>query len=340
MSDEIRLTLGETHALVTEACRAHGISADHVRTIADTVTAAERDDCKSHGLFRVPGYVEAALTGHADPEAVPVVEHPVPGVVRVDARRGFAPLALEVGRVPLVEKARGQGIAALSIVNTLHFAAVWPEVEVLAAEDGLIAFAFVMGGSDVAPAGGTKPLYGTDPMAFAWPREGRPPLVFDQASAASSRGDIMLHARDGKPIPEGWAIDAEGRPTTDPAAGLAGAQLPFGGYKGAAVGLMVELLAGALAGGALGYEQESTDPDYGGPTVGGELMIAMDPATCAGGRGSPLDCAERLFAKILEQEGTRLPSDRRYAARRRTAVEGITVPRPLYDEIDRLRQGA
>jgi len=100
----------------------------------------------------------------------------------------------------------------------------------------------------VAPAGGTKPVYGTNPMAFAWPRAGKPPMVFDQASSASARGEIQLHLRDGKPLPEGWAIDAEGKPTTDPQAALGGAQLTFGGYKGAAIALMVELLAGALIG--------------------------------------------------------------------------------------------
>ena len=121
--------------------------------------------------------------------------------------------------------------------------ALWPETERLA-ERGLVAFAFTAALQYVAPAGGIKPVYGTNPMAFAWPRAGRPPLVFDQASSASARGEIQIHLRDGKPIPEGWAIGPDGEPTTDPATGLAGAQLPFGGYKGAAIALMVELLAG------------------------------------------------------------------------------------------------
>ena len=138
----------------------------------------------------------------------------------------------------LVALAREQGIAALAVTNTHHFAALWPETETLA-ERGLVGFAFVAAMSYVAPAGGTKPLYGTNQMSFAWPRDGgRPPLVFDQASSAIAHGEIMIHQRDGEPIPEGWGIDADGNPTTDPAAALAGAQLPFGGYKGASNALI------------------------------------------------------------------------------------------------------
>jgi LDH2 family malate/lactate/ureidoglycolate dehydrogenase len=159
--------------------------------------------------------------------------------------------------------------------------------------------------------------------------------VFDQASSASARGEIQLHLRDGTPLPAGWAIDAAGRPTTDPAAALAGAQLPFGGYKGAAIALMIELLAGALIGEVFSYEASERDNHDGGPPVGGELMIAIDPVRCVGhgDRQVQLAHAERLFARILAQEGTRLPSERRYAARQRTISEGITIPAALYEEL-------
>jgi LDH2 family malate/lactate/ureidoglycolate dehydrogenase len=254
--------------------------------------------------------------------------------VQVDGKNGFAPLALQIGRAPLAEKARQYGIAALAVTRIYHFAALWPEVEALA-EEGLVALACTAAMSYVAPAGGSKPLYGTNPMAFAWPRAGHPPLVFDQASSASARGEIQLHLRDGRPIPAGWALDAAGHPTTDPAAALAGAQLPFGGYKGAAIALMIELLAGALIGEVLSFEASAQDNHDGGPPVGGELMIAIDPVRCVGhgNRQQQLVHAEQLFANILAQEGTRLPSDRRYAARQRTPREGITIPRALYDEL-------
>ena len=337
MRESVRMSLDEVHALASEIFLAHGGSPEQTRAVADTVTAAERDECRSHGLFRVPGYVASIRSGKVNAAAKPKVDRLAPAVVRVDGAHGFAPLALEIGRGPLTALAREQGIAALAITDTYHFAALWPETEALA-EGGLAAFAFVAAMAYVAPAGGTKPLYGTNPMSFAWPREGRPPLVFDQASSASARGEIMLHERDGKPIPEGWGIDAAGDPTTDPSAALAGAQLPFGGYKGASLALMIELLAGALVGDLFSFEASEVDNDDGGPPRGGELVVAIDPARCSRG-GDSIRRAEALFARILEQEGTRLPSDRRYAARRRTPAEGVSIPRRLYDTLQDLRQG-
>ena len=229
MSDLAHLTLDEVYDLSMKIFNAHGLSHDQATAVADTVTAAERDECRSHGLFRVPGYMATVKSGKVTPNAVPKVNDLAPGVVQVDANNGFAPLAIKVGCKPLTIKAREQGIAALGIVNCYHFAALWPEVEALAKE-GFAAFACTSYMPSVAPAGGTKPLYGTNPIAFSWPRgEGKPPMVFDQATAASARGEIMIRKRDGRPIPQGWAIDPDGNPTTDPTAGLAGAQLPFGG---------------------------------------------------------------------------------------------------------------
>jgi LDH2 family malate/lactate/ureidoglycolate dehydrogenase len=337
MTDLARLTLEQVHTLTGQVLRAHGVSEPQARAIADTITAAERDNCQSHGLFRLPGYVSSVRSGKVTPDAVPRLHELAPAIVQVDGQNGFAPLALQIGCAPLAERARRHGIAALAVTRIYHFAALWPEVEALATHD-LVAFAFTAAMSYVAPAGGSKPLYGTNPMAFAWPRAGHPPLVFDQASSASARGEIQLHLRDGTPIPVGWAIDAEGYPTTDPAAALAGAQLPFGGYKGAAIALMIELLAGALIGEVFSFEASALDNHDGGPPVGGELLIALDPARCVGhgDRLRQLAHAERLFAHILAQQGTRLPSDRRYAARQRTPTEGITIPRALYEELQQL----
>ena len=160
-------------------------------------------------------------------------------------------------------------------------------------------------------------------------------MIFDQASSASARGEIQIHLRDGQDIPEGWAIDSEGNPTTDPEAGLAGAQLPFGGHKGAAIAMMVELLAVGLTGCKFGFESAQDKNTDGGPSEGGELLIAMDPARFGGAGDSEaaLAHAELLFNEILQEDGTRLPSDRRYEARKLTPTEGITIPKSLYDTI-------
>jgi LDH2 family malate/lactate/ureidoglycolate dehydrogenase len=255
-------------------------------------------------------------------------------VLRADAGGAFAPLALEQGTPRLAERAGREGLAALSVVNAYNVAALWPEVERLAA-DGLAAMAFTASISYVAPAGGTRALFGTNPMAFAWPREGKPPVVFDQASSASARGEIQVRMRDGKPIPEGWAVDPEGKPTTDPEAALAGAQLPFGGHKGSSIALMIELLAGALLGDLFSFEASEADTANTGAPRGGELIIAMDPGRfgAEGGRAGAVHRAEELFTRILGQEGTRLPGDRRYAARERTAREGVSLPKAFYDKL-------
>jgi delta1-piperideine-2-carboxylate reductase len=333
LSDTVHLTLEDVYALALEALVANGFSGGQARAIAETVTAAERDHCSSHGLFRIAFYLNALSNPDVDPTAVPVVSDLAPAVVHVDGRFGFAPLALQRGITALVDRARAQGIAALCLNNIYHIAALWPEVERIA-DQGLAAFAFTAALPYMAPAGGKRPLYGTNPMAFAWPRKDHPPLVFDQASSASARGEIQIRLRDGKPIPEGWAIGPDGSATTDPETALKGAQLPFGAHKGAAIALMVELLAGALVGDLFSFEAAKKDAGTGAP-LGGEFLIAIDPGRCvADGDGEKqLAHAEMLFEKILEQEGTRLPSDRRFAARARTPREGVRIPRSLHQTL-------
>jgi delta1-piperideine-2-carboxylate reductase len=175
MPDLTRLTLEQVHALALQVLHAQGVSEPQACAIADTITSAERDDCKSHGLFRLPGYVCSVQSGKVTPDAVPQVHELALAAVQVDGQNGFAPLALQIGRAPLAEKARRHGIAALAVTQIYHFAALWPEVEALAAQ-GLVALACTAAISYVAPVGGNKPLYGTSPMAFAWPRSGHPSL--------------------------------------------------------------------------------------------------------------------------------------------------------------------
>jgi len=331
---DIKLTLDEADALVMRILTANGCDAPNARAVADTIMAAEADICHSHGVFRLPGYVASLRSGKVKGDANPTVQKIAPGVLRIDGDGGFAPLALQRGRQPLIDLAREQGIAALSIVDIFHFAALWVEVEPIA-EQGLAAFAWTAASPMVAPAGGTKPLFGTNPMSFGWPRKDGPPMVFDQASAAMARGDVMIHARDGKTVPLGVGIDADGKDTTDPNAVLEGAQLPFGGYKGSAIAMMVELLVGALLGEDLSFESGQRDIKDGGPPHGGELMIAIDPNRFGDPDGW-LDHGEKLFAKIAEQPGTRLPGQRRHENRLRTPAEGVQVPEALFNQITAL----
>jgi LDH2 family malate/lactate/ureidoglycolate dehydrogenase len=224
------------------------------------------------------------------------------------------------------------GIAALAINNCYHFSALWPEVELLA-ENGLAAMATTPSHSWVAPAGGTKPIFGTNPFAFAWPRPGLHPYVFDFATSAVARGEIELHMRAGKKIPLDWALDEHGNATDDPALAISGTMRTFGGHKGSALSTMIELLAGPLIGDLMSTESRAIDEHEGSAPFHGELIIAFSPSMFAGQDWTKHNQrAEKLFDGIVSQ-GARLPSQRRFDAREKNVIEGVAFPRHLYDDI-------
>lgn len=335
MSDDISLSLDEVRRLSIDVLTAGGLSDEHARAIAGVVYAGQRDECHSHGVYRLLGCVRSVKEGKVNPTAVPEVVDHAAAIVRVDARYGFSPLAFERGMPLLVEKARRTGLAALAINNCYHFSALWPEVEAISAE-GLVALAMTPSHSWVAPAGGTKPVFGTNPIAFAWPRPDGPPFVFDFATSAIARGEIELHRRAGKPLQAGWAIDAEGQPTTDANAALAGAMLTFGGHKGSALSAMIELMAGPLIGDMTSAESMAFDEGVGAAPCHGELILAFDPAVFLGADAAQhVARAETMFDAIVGQ-GARLPSQRRYEARERSRANGVRIPRALYDDLQAL----
>jgi LDH2 family malate/lactate/ureidoglycolate dehydrogenase len=328
----INLSLSEVDALAIEVLCSNGMGSDHARAIAQVITAGQRDECHSHGIYRLIVCVRSLREGKLVGDAKPVVTDVSPAVVRVDAGFGYSQLAFEIGSKVLVEKSKRIGIAALAINNCFHFSALWPEVERLASE-GLAAIAMTPSHSWVAPAGGTKPVFGTNPIAFAYPRPGPFPFVFDFATSAIARGDIELHRRQGKEIPLGWAVDEAGASTKDPVAALRGAMLTFGGHKGSALSAMVELLAGPLIGDLTSAESQRFDEGVGATPCHGELVIAFNPAILAATAAADNEeRAEALFDSIVGQ-GARLPSQRRFEARLRSEASGVNVPKALLDEV-------
>jgi LDH2 family malate/lactate/ureidoglycolate dehydrogenase len=335
MSEEVTLPLDEVMRISIDVLKAGGLSEDHAHAIAKVVYAGQRDECHSHGMYRLLGCVRSVKEGKVNPKAVPDVVDHAPAVVRVDAQFGFSPLAFERGKPLLVEKARRTGLAAMAINNCYHFSALWPEVEAISA-DGLVGLAMTPSHSWVAPAGGSKPVFGTNPIAFAWPRPDGPPFVFDFATSAIARGEIELHRRAGKPIPIGWAIDREGNPTSDPTAALAGAMLTFGGHKGSALSAMIELMAGPLIGDMTSAESMTFDEGVGAAPCHGELILAFDPKVFLGADATQhVARAEKMFESIVGQ-GARLPSQRRYEARERSRMNGVRIPKALYDDLQAL----
>jgi LDH2 family malate/lactate/ureidoglycolate dehydrogenase len=328
----VTLSLAEVRALAVARLRAAGLRADHADAVAETLVAGERDGCASHGLYRLLVAVRTLRAGGVVPDATPRVTRPRGGIVRVDGGGGFAQLAFARGLPVLVEKARANGIAALALNNVVHFAALWPEVEQLTAH-GLVALAFTPSHAWVAPEGGTRPVFGTNPIAFGWPRAGRDPFVFDFATSAAARGEIELHRRAGRPLPDGWGVDAQGRPSTEAAAVLAGAMRTFGGHKGSALAAMVELLAGPLIGDLTSAQSIAHDAGRGASPLGGELIVAIDPAGFLGDHLAAHQAAAEAMFDAIEAQGARLPSARRYAARARSLTHGVTIPAALYADV-------
>ena len=192
----------------------HTFDGANTEALVRTVVNAERDGLVSAGLFRVPGYVTSLRSGKVNGHAIPAIKHASPVVVKVHGDNGYAPLAIERGVPALAEAAKQFGVAVMSLTHTYHFAALWPETEALAAE-GLIGLACVCYTPLVAPAGGKEPLFGTNPIAFAWPRPGRNPVVVDMAPAAMSVGEVQIAAREGHSVPRGTGLGPDGQPTTD-----------------------------------------------------------------------------------------------------------------------------
>lgn len=326
------LSLAEAESLSRRVLEHHGLSPADAAAVSRTIVAGQRDDCQSHGLYRLLVCAHTLRSGKVATDAVPVITSPSPAIVRADARGGYAQPAFEAALPLFVEKVRTCGLAAMALTDCVHFSALWPEVEAVVAH-GLVVLCCTPSHAWVAPAGGSKPLFGTNPLAFGWPRPGDTPFVFDFATSAVARGEIELHRRAGLAIPDGWGIDSDGVATNDAEAALGGAMLTFGGHKGSALSLMIELIAGPLIGDMTSAESMAFDEGAGASPRGGVLFLALDPAGFLGDAAAEhLARAEQLFEAITGM-GARLPSQRRYAARARTAAEGMRVPRGLYDEV-------
>ena len=333
-ADTVHIAYERLVALLVAILRRAGTSDAVADILARNCAGAERDGSTSHGLFRVPGYVSTLASGWVDGHAEPVVEDVAGAFIRVDAMNGFAQPALARATPLLLEKVATSGIALAAIRRSHHFGALWPDVEPFARR-GLVAIAFVNSFACVVPIGGHAPVYGTNPIAFAAPRAGGDPIVFDQAASALANGDVRIAAREGRSVPPGSGVDRDGAPTTDPKAILAGgALLPFGGYKGAALAMMVEILAAALTGGQFSFEVDwSAHPGAETPKTG-ELIIVIDPQAGAG--AGFLDRVEMLVGRIRDAGQARLPGDRRYHLRRRAEQFGIPVAATLIAELEAL----
>ena len=287
---------------------------------ARALVYADAQGLASHGVSRVPQYATHLANGRADGAAQPRVVRAKGGAVLVDARCGLAFPACALAVDEAIGRAREFGVAFAGVTNSHHFGAAAYHLEPVGAA-GLVGLAMGNSPAAMAAAGGRRPLFGTNPIAAVFPRRDAPPLVIDLSLSEVARGKLMVAAKEGRAIPLGWALDADGQPTTDPKAGLEGSMLPMGGTKGAMLALVVELLVTALTGAAMGFEASSFFVDEGNRPRLGQAFLVIDPDAFAG-RATFLDRVETLIAEMAKEPGVRLPG-----ARRRALADGGRRPR-------------
>ncbi len=305
-------------------------SPENAAAVARAFVKADADGIASHGVARLPAYADQAKAGKVDGLAAPQVTRTAAATLSVDAKSGFASPAIEAGIRAALDLVPETGIVGLGIAKSHHAGVLGHHVEPFA-DAGLIAIGFTNSPAAIAPWGGNRALYGTNPIAFACPRNGEPSIVADLSTSVVARGKIKLAADKGEQIPLGWATDADGKPTTDAKAAMSGSLVAIGDAKGAALAMMVEILSATLNASNHGFEASSFFDDKGPPPHIGQFFIVIDPARFAGGGFA--DRLAVLMQAILEQPGTRLPGVRRFDIRARTANEGVDIPDALLADL-------
>jgi (2R)-3-sulfolactate dehydrogenase (NADP+) len=323
----VKLPLAQIEALVARQLQAAGASVAMADATARALVLAESQGLASHGLSRVAQYATHLRNGRVNGAAVPQVLRRKGGALVVDAQEGLAFAACALAVDEAVAAAREHGIAIAGVVRSHHCGVVVDHLRAAAAA-GMVGLGLANSPAAMPAAGGKHPIFGTNPVAAVFPRGGgADALMIDLSLSEVARGKLMVAAKEGRAIPEGWALDAAGHPTTDPKAGMAGSMLPIGAVsspKGAMLALVVELLVTAVIGANFGFEASSFFVDEGNRPGIGQTFIVIDPGALAGNAGY-LSRVEVLVAEMLSDDGVRLPGARREALRLRAQVEGVEV---------------
>ena len=330
-SKQLKLTPKAARALIFDALTGAGTAPANATYFTEAILDTELSGLEGHGFYWLQYYCEHVQSGKVDGKARPKVEKISPAAFRVDARGGFAHPAIEKGFAKLIPAAQKFGIAGLAVYNSYNAATLGFHTGTLARQ-GLVAFGFTNSTPAIAPVGGKVPVVGTNPLSFAVPgKRGQIALLIDQSSSAVAWTAVKRAADEGKIIPLGWAIDKNGKPTTDPKRGLAGSMAPSGGYKGFGQGIIVEVMCAALAGALRGPQMGSFMENDGRPIGCGQFFIAIAPDGFSGGLFAKQVTA--LASSITRQPGARLPNARRAANQKRLAKAGLPIDRDLYERL-------
>ena len=328
MTDDLTLSLDDAMTFCEAAAMRLGASPENARSLAASIVAAEADGQPSVGFAHFIDYLDALAASRIAGGAEPILTRPAPAMILSDACGGIAHAGFDRAFADLVATARTYGVALFSQKNAFTCGALGYFAGRLA-QEGLVAFAATNGPAIIAPQGATRPVYCTNPLAFAAPRADGPPLLVDQSSSATAFVNVRAAAAAGRPIPEGWAIDAEGRPTTDAEAAVAGALLAFGGARGANIALMVEVLAAGISGANWSLDAPPFGAGSEGPGTG-LFVLAIEP------RLIDPDFAERMAAqseRLSGEYGVHLPGIAKGEARRRATRDGLVLSASLHRRI-------
>ncbi len=329
-----RFTLAALTELASRALIRAGAGEAMATSTAKALADADSRGLASHGVSRIPQYATHLANERANGKALATVISGRGGAVLVDAGCGlaFPACALAVGEA--IRRAHESGVAFAGVTNSHHFGAAAYHLAPVAAA-GMVGLAFGNSPAAMPAAGGTRPIFGTNPIAAVFPRREGRPLTIDLSLSEAARGKVMVAAREGRAIPLGWALDRAGQPTTDPHAALEGSMLPAGGNKGAMLALVVEVLVTALTGAAIGFEASSFFVAAGNRPRIGQAFLVIDPGALAG-RDVYVERIETLVAEMTLEAGVRLPGSRRDALHARALADGIEIPQALADRLHSL----
>ena len=325
----------ELFRLAKQALVKAGAHATMAETAAQHLVRAEEQGLPTHGMSRVPFYCSMLKNGRAEGKARPSMVADKAAVCLIDNADGLPYESAAWAIEEVIQRARRNGIGFAGIRNSAHVGVLGIHLQKVA-QAGMVGVAFTNSPAAIPAWGGKKALFGTDPVAFAFPRKGADPIVVDLALTTVTRGKIMVAMQKGEKIPEGWALDRHGKPTTDPKEAIEqGSLFPIGGTKGAMLALAFELVCAALTGAAIGPEADSFFSEQGNKPRIGQAFLAIDPGALAG-MGKYFERVETVVRTMLADEGVRLPGAKRFASQKKLASEGIEVADVLLAKIEKL----
>lgn len=333
------LTFEREKSIIRTLLQRLGTSQEEASATAEVLAEGDLRGFGSHGLLRLPYILRALRRGTIIANAEVKVVKETPATALLDGGHGLGHYVATRAMRLAIEKAKRQGVGAVGVQNTNHFGIAGYYAE-MAVREGLIGIVTTTTDALVHPWGGVEPLLGTNALAVGIPSEPKP-ILLDMAMSVAARGKLVKALKEGKPIPEGWAIDSEGRPATDPKKGLEGALSPFGGVKGYGLALALEVLAGPLVGAAAGKEVVGTLEPVEGYSTKGDFMIAIDPA--AFGSAEEFKArVQRFVAQLKESrkapgvEEILVPGEPEFRTRGKRLREGIPISDEVWAELERL----